>query len=72
MVNLMKSEKEDDTFWDGFCGDQDGQTVAEYGLLVWLSVFIGTVTLAVFIFAFEQAIISYYRDIVNIIALPLP
>ncbi len=56
----------------GFFSDQDGQTAAEYGLLIWFSVFLGTITLVTFIFAFEQAIIGYYEDIVNVVALPLP
>ncbi len=55
-----------------FCRDQRGQTAAEYGLLIWFSVFVGTVTLVTFIFAFEQAIIGYYEDIVNVVVLPLP
>ncbi len=55
-----------------FLTNQKGQTIAEYGILIWFSVFIGTVTLVTFIFAFEQAIIGYYEDIVNVVALPLP
>ncbi len=51
---------------------ESGQTAAEYGILMWFAVFIGTVTLLTFLFAFEQALIGYYEDIVNIIALPLP
>jgi len=55
-----------------FTSDQGGQTIAEYGLLVWFSVFMGTITLVTFLFAFEQGIIGFYEDIVNIVALPLP
>jgi len=56
----------------GFLACEEGQTIAEYGLLVWFSVFVGTVTLVTFLFAFEQAIIGFYEDIVNVVALPLP
>ena len=55
-----------------FLAGESGQTIAEYGILVWFSVFVGTVTLVTFIFALEGAIIGYYEDIVNVVALPLP
>jgi len=49
-----------------------GQVTAEYGLLVWFFVFLGAVTLFTFFFGFEQAIIGYYEDIVNVVCLPIP
>ncbi len=53
-----------------FIRDESGQTVSEYAVLVWFTVLIGAVTLLTFLFAFEQGIIGYYEDIVNVIALP--
>jgi len=33
---------------------------------------VGTVTLFAFFFGFEEAVIDYYEDIVNIVCLPIP
>jgi Flp pilus assembly pilin Flp len=52
--------------------DQAGQMIAEYGVLMWLVTLIGVATLATFFFAFEEGVIGYYEDIVNIVCLPIP
>ena len=57
--------------WD-FMRRQGGQATAEYGILMWFVAFAGTVTLFVFFFGFEEAIIDYYEDIVNLVCLPIP
>ena len=49
-----------------------GQALAEYGLLMWLFTLLGAATLVTFIFAFEEGMIGYYEDIVNVICLPVP
>ena len=51
---------------------QRGQATAEYSILMWFVTFVGVVTLVTFIFGFEEAIIAYYEDIVNIVCLPIP
>jgi len=52
--------------------EQAGQVLAEYSLLMWLVVLIGVASLVTFFFAFEEGVIGYYEDIVNIICLPIP
>ena len=52
--------------------EQGGQATAEYGILMWFVAFVGTATLFVFFFGFEEAIIDYYEDIVNLVCLPVP
>ena len=55
-----------------FLRGQAGQAAVEYSLLIWFFVFVGTITLFTFFFGFEEAIIGYYEDIVNIVSLPVP
>jgi len=52
--------------------DEAGQVTAEYSILMWFVAFVGTVTLFAFFFGFEEAVIDYYEDIVNIVCLPIP
>jgi len=52
--------------------DRAGQVIAEYGVLMWFVTLIGVATLATFFFAFEEGVIGYYEDIVNVICLPIP
>ena len=52
--------------------DQRGQATAEYGLLTWFLVLIGTTTLAYFFFAMGEVLIGYYDDIVCVVCLPVP
>ena len=58
--------------WHKLAGDERGQATAEYGIMMWFVAFAGAATLVVFFFAFEEAIIGYYEDIVNIVCLPIP
>ncbi len=53
-------------------GDERGQATAEYGIMMWFMAFAGALTLVFFFFAFEEAIIGYYENIVNIVCLPVP
>ena len=53
-------------------GGRRGQALAEYSLLMWLFTLLGVATLVTFIFAFEEGVIGYYEDIVNVICLPVP
>ena len=46
--------------------------MAEYSLLMWLFTLAGVATLVTFFFAFEEGVIGYYEDIVNIVCLPIP
>ena len=51
---------------------QAGQVIAEYTVLMWFFTLIGVATLVTFFFAFEEGVIGYYEDIVNVICLPIP
>ena len=52
--------------------DRRGQIIAEYSLLLWFFTFLGVAGLVTFFFAFEEGVIGYYEDIVNIVCLPFP
>ncbi len=52
--------------------ERAGQVVAEYSVLMWFFTLIGVATLVTFFFAFEEGVIGYYEDIVNVICLPFP
>jgi Flp pilus assembly pilin Flp len=52
--------------------DESGQTAAEYSVLMWFFTLVGAACLTTFIFAFEESIVAYYEDIVNIVCLPIP
>jgi hypothetical protein len=56
----------------GFTDGRGGQVMAEYSLLMWLFTLAGVATLVTFFFAFEEGVIGYYEDIVNIVCLPIP
>lgn len=56
----------------GLMRDQNGQVAAEYSILAWFLTLVGVVALVTFFFAFEEAIIGYYEDIVNVVCLPIP
>jgi Flp pilus assembly pilin Flp len=49
-----------------------GQMVAEYSVLLGLFTVGGVAVLVTFFFAFEEGVIGYYEDIVNVICLPIP
>ncbi len=49
-----------------------GQVLTEYSVLLWFFTLLGVVTLVTFFFAFEEAVIGYYEDIVNVVCLPIP
>ena len=52
--------------------DESGQALAEYSVAVWLFTLVGVACLFTFFFAFEEGVIAYYEDVVNIICLPVP
>jgi len=52
--------------------DERGQVMAEYSILMWFFTLIGVAALTTFFFAFEEGVIGYYEDIVNVICLPIP
>ena len=56
----------------GLIRDENGQTLAEYSIVMWFATLIGAACLVVFFFGFEEGIIAYYEDIVNMICLPIP
>ena len=49
-----------------------GQVLAEYSVLLWFFALVGVATLVTFMFAFEEGVIAYYEDVVNVICLPVP
>ena len=55
-----------------FLRGNSGQMVAEYTVLVCFFTLIGVTALVTFFFAFEEGVIGYYEDIVNVICLPIP
>jgi len=56
----------------GLLGGRSGQMLAEYGLLMWFFTLVGVASLVTFFFAFEEGVVGYYEDIVNMICLPIP
>ena len=56
----------------GLLEREEGQVTAEYSVLLWFFTLIGVATLITFFFGFEEAIIGYYEDIVNVVCLPVP
>lgn len=55
-----------------FLRDEAGQMAAEYSLLNWFFIFLGTVSIAWFFMAMEEAAIDFYQDVVSIVCLPVP
>ena len=51
---------------------ESGQVMAEYGVVLWFFTLIGVATLVTFFFAFEEGVIGYYEDLVNVVCLPIP
>jgi len=51
---------------------EDGQMLAEYSVLMWFFTLVGVACLFTFFFAFEESVIAYYEDVVNVICLPVP
>jgi len=51
---------------------RSGQVLAEYGLLFWFLTMVGVASLVTFFFAFEEAVVGYYADIVSVVCLPIP
>ncbi len=49
-----------------------GQVLAEYSILLWFVALIGAATLITFVFAFEEGVLAYYEDVVNVVCLPVP
>ena len=51
---------------------RSGQVLAEYGVLLWFFTLVGVASLVMFFFAFEEGVIGYYADVVDVICLPIP
>jgi len=51
---------------------RSGQMLAEYGVLLWFVTLVGVASLVTFFFAFEEGVVGYYEDVVNVICLPIP
>jgi len=51
---------------------RSGQVLAEYGVLLWFVTLVGVASLVTFFFAFEEGVVGYYGDVVNVICLPIP
>jgi len=58
--------------WRRLLRERRGQVLAEYSVMMWFFTLIGVTALVTFFFAFEEGVVAYYEDVVNIICLPFP